>query len=112
MSTLAQTIRIYSNQHQTNWPDLLPSVVATWRATPCVNNTLFSPYKLLMGEEMRLPIDTALITKDATLPNVYRHLEDLADEFQVINGMAHENITQAQTQNKQYHDRKAVQHTV
>jgi hypothetical protein len=108
MSTLAHTLRMFSNKHQTNWPDLLPSVMAAWRATPCVNSTLFSPYKLLMGEEMRLPIDTALIPKDATPPNVYRHLEDLADEFQVIHGMARDNIKQAQAQNKLYHDRKAV----
>jgi len=109
MSVLAQTLRMFTNKHQTNWPDLLPSVMAAWRATPSVNSTLFSPYKILMGEEMRLPIDTALIPKDATPPDVYRHLEDMAEEFNVIHDLARDNIKRAQAQNKLYHDQKAVE---
>ena len=109
MATLAQTLRMFINKHQTNWPDILPAIMAAWRATPNMNSTMFSPYKLLLGEEMRLPIDVTLIPRDANPPDQYRHLEDLFEEFNVIHDLAKENIEQAQAQNKLYHDRKAVE---
>ena len=108
MSSLAQSLRMFTNKQQNNWPDLLPSVMAAWRATPCVNSTLFSPYKILLGQEMRLPIDTTLLPKDDTPPDVYRHLEDLVEDFEVIHDMAKQNIQRAQEEQKKYHDRKAV----
>lgn len=111
MSMLGQTLRIFSNKHQTNWPDLLPSVMAGWRATPSTNSTLFSPYRLIVGEEMRLPIDVDLLPNKSTSPDVFRHLQDLAAEFTVTREMAKENIKRAQAQQKEYHDRKAVQPT-
>ena len=61
--------------------------------------------------EMRLPIDTALLPKDATSPDLYRHLEDMTEEFRVVRDMAKQNIEAVQKQHKLYHDRKAVKPT-
>ena len=109
MSTLAQTLRMYINKHQTNWPDLLPSIMAAMRATPCVSSTLFSPYKLLLGEEMRLPLDVDLIPNRTLPQNVLDRLENITSQFRVTRDLAKQNIKRAQEQNKKYHDRNAVE---
>jgi hypothetical protein len=111
MAVLGQTLRMFTNKHQTNWPDLLPSIMAGWRATPSANSTMFSPFRLLLGEEMRLPIDVNLIPNPDTPPDVFRHLQDITEEFSVTREMAKENIKQAQEQQKLYHDKKAVKPT-
>jgi predicted aspartyl protease len=111
MATLAQTLRMFCDKNQKNWPDLLPSIMAGWRATPSCYSTMFSPYRLLMGEEMRLPIDVTLLP-DKNLPaDVFKHLEDLAAEFKVTHDIAKENIKKAQEKQKEQHDKKAIKPT-
>ena len=111
MAVLAQTLRIFCDKNQKNWPELLPSVMAGWRATPSINSTMFSPYRLLLGEEMRLPIDVNLIPNADTPPDVFRHLQDITKEFSVTREMAKQNIKQAQEEQKRYHDQKAAKPT-
>ena len=62
-STLAQTLRAYINKEQTNWPSLLPSIMMAFRSSPCSESTQFTPFHLLFGREMNLPVDTSLIPK-------------------------------------------------
>ena len=79
------------------------------RATPSVYSTLFSPYKILLGEEMRLPLDINLIPNNNLPQNVLDRLEDITSQFEVTRKLAKENIEQAQARNKYYHDKNAVQ---
>ena len=57
---------------------------------------------------MRLPIDVTLLPQDDTPPDIYRHLEDITAEFGITRELAKKNISEAQEQNRRYHDRKAV----
>jgi hypothetical protein len=41
-----------------NWSRILPSVMMAFRISPSTQSTQFSPYFLLFGKEMPLPIDT------------------------------------------------------
>ncbi len=111
MSTIGQTLRMYIDKNQKNWPDILPSIMASLRATPSVNSSLFSPYKLLTGEDMRLPIDTALIPVDKLPKNVLDHLQEITSQFEVTRDLAKQNIKAAQERNKRYHDRGAAKPT-
>ena len=111
MAVLAQTLRAYVDKNQENWPDILPSVMAAMRATPSVTSTLFSPYKILLGEEMRLPLDTELIPSPTLQQSVYDRLQDITEQFKITREVAKQNIEQAQQRSKRYHDRKAVEPT-
>jgi hypothetical protein len=42
----------------------LPSVMMAFRMSPSTQSTQFSPYYMLFGKEMPLPIDTALIPEE------------------------------------------------
>ena len=69
-STLAQTIRTYIDKDHMNWPSLLPSIMMAFRSSPCTESTGFSPFQLLFGKEMNLPIDTSLLPKPTLNANV------------------------------------------
>ena len=66
-STLLQAIRSYIAKDQGNWPRLLPSITMAFRSMPNTESTGCSPYEMMFGETMNLPIDTSVIPKQ-TLP--------------------------------------------
>lgn len=99
------------NAKQTNWPELLPSIMAAMRATPSINSTMFSPYKILLGEEMTLPIDTVLQPNTALPKSVLDHLETITEQFAVTRELAEQNIKEAQEKNKKYHDKGKLKPT-
>ncbi len=108
MSTLAQTLRMFINANQSNWPDILPSIMAAMRATPATNTTLFSPYKILLGEEMRLPLDTRLIPNKSFPQNTLDHLQQITSQFDITREVVKDNIKTAQERNKVAYDRGSV----
>ena len=85
--------------------------MAGLRATPSVNSTLFSPYKILFGEEMRLPLDTELIPTPSLPHTVLDRLQDITNQFEITRAVAKQNIEEAQAKNKRFHDRKAAEPT-
>jgi hypothetical protein len=85
--------------------------MAAMRATPSVTSTLFSPYKILLGEEMRLPLDTNIIPSPTLQQSVYDRLQNITAQFKITRELAKQNIEQAQQRNKRYHDRNAVEPT-
>lgn len=60
-STLAQTLRMYWEKDQSNWPELLSSVMMSFRTSPATESISLSPFSMLFGKEMYLPVDTALV---------------------------------------------------
>src|SRR5262249_270519 len=63
--TVKQIIRANLDQFQTNWPEILPM------AELAINNTVnattkFSPFRLLYGQEVKIPIDE--IDKETKVP--------------------------------------------
>jgi hypothetical protein len=72
-STLAQSLREYCQKHQDIWEEILPSVMMAFRMSPCNQSTGYSPFYMLYGEEMNLPLDIALMPKE--------HLEKAPKEY-------------------------------
>ena len=60
-SVLLQKLRIYGNEEQTDWAQLLPSIMFSYRTTPAPDSTNYSPYFILFARECRMPLDTELI---------------------------------------------------
>ena len=102
-STIAQSLRTYANSH-TNWPKLLPGIMMAFRMSPATQSTQYSPYELIFGKQMRLPIDTSL-TPNTTVPKDFKvHLDDLVSKLKLIREIATENRERAQIKQKNYYD--------
>ncbi|MEW8546122.1 MAG: reverse transcriptase domain-containing protein [Candidatus Thiodiazotropha sp.] len=106
-STLAQTLRMYCNKDQSNWPDILPSVMMAFRMSPATEASTLSPFHMVFGKEMSLPVDTALIPKTTMAPDARTHFENLIERLKIAKEIAATNIQEARAKSKEYQDRKS-----
>ncbi|VDI68472.1 Hypothetical predicted protein [Mytilus galloprovincialis] len=67
-SVILQALRAYTRDQQDDWYDVLPGILMAYRATPATQSTDYSPFFLLYGREMTLPIDTAPTQNQQQLP--------------------------------------------
>ena len=104
-STLAKVLRAYVNENQSNWAQLVPFAMMAFRSTPATESTGYSPYHLLFGKEMNLPIDVSLIPKPNIPKQTEQYLKELVHNLQTSKNIAKENQTIAGQ--KLRHDVKA-----
>ncbi|XP_033730322.1 uncharacterized protein LOC117319654 [Pecten maximus] len=77
-STLAQCLRACSDGDQTNWPSKIPGIMMAFRMAPS-SSSEYSPYFLVHGTEMRMPIDVQLIPKDKVGKNHRQAIQEYID---------------------------------
>src|SRR5262249_18330604 len=83
--TVKQIIRANLDQFRTNWPKVLP--MAELAINDTVNaTTKFSPFRLLYGQEVRIPIDE--IDKEIKVPTADELIRDMMETLR----KARENI--------------------
>ena len=108
-ATLAQSLRAYCSKEQTNWPDILPSIMMAFRMSPCTQSTGFSPYYMIFGREMPLPIDTALIPEELITQSPEKYMDQLINRIKIIQDIAKSNLEEAQQKSKIYYDKSTKQ---
>ena len=106
-STIAQSLRAYIDKQQNNWPDKLPGILMAYRNSPCTQSTGFSPFKMLFGQEMRMPLDVALIPRDTLPKQDKEYLQNKTDQLKEIREIGKQNATTAKEKSKVHHDKKA-----
>ena len=106
-SIILQAFRIYCKDKQDDWPEILPSVMMAHRMTPCTQSSQESPFFLLFGREMHLPIDTALLPKDNLAQDHKIHLNNVLRQLETTRKIATENIKAAQVKYKHQFDKRA-----
>ncbi|VDH94133.1 Hypothetical predicted protein [Mytilus galloprovincialis] len=104
-STLAQSLRAYCSEQQTNWPQVLPSIMMAFRMSPCTQSTGFSPYYMIFGREMPLPIDIALIPEELITQSPEKYIDQLINKVKIIHDLAKTNLEDAQLKSKTYYDK-------
>ena len=57
--TLLMMLAMFAGDNKDDWDDLLPVVMMAYRSS-VHNSTVFSPYRLMFGEECTLPMDIGL----------------------------------------------------
>ena len=82
-STTAQTLRMYCNKDQSNWPDILPSGMMAFRMSPATESRSLSPFHMVFGKEMSFPVDTALIPKTTLAPVARTRFENLIERLKL-----------------------------
>ena len=106
-STLAKALTAYVSDHQTDWPNYLDSVMIAFRSTPAIESTQLSPYYILFGKEMNLPIDVDLIPKPNLPKNAKDYIEHIHKSLTIVKNIAQENIKISQQKAKQNYDTKS-----
>ena len=101
-------ILIFVNNKQTDWAQLLPSIMFSYRTTPAIVSTNYSPYFIPFGKECRMPLDTALIPSTHLNQTTEQHLSRITDNQKIIRELVSENITKAQAKYKAQHDKNAA----
>jgi hypothetical protein len=110
-STLEQILRAYVNEHQQNWPSILSAAMMAIRMSPATQSTGFSPFLMLFGKEMNLPVDTSLIPKTSMGMDAQCFFEQLLQNLTVAKEIAGSNMKIAQEKSKKRHDIKAKEPT-
>lgn len=106
-ATLIQTLRMYVDKDQSNWNSLLPIALQALRSSPNTETSGFSPYKMLFGGEMRLPMDVNLVPRETLGPEPKQHVQQLLERMKTIRNIAKQNTETSQQDAKVRHDQKA-----
>ena len=107
-SVVLQKLRIYGNQKQSDWAQLLPSIMFSYRTTPALDSTNYSPYFILFGRECRMPLDTELIPSIQLNKTTEQHLNRILENQKMIRELVSENIAKAQAKYKAQYDKNAA----
>lgn len=103
---LGQALRTLCMDNQSNWAELIPAIMLSFR-NAVSSSTGFTPYQVLFGRHMNLPIDTTLIPKEDLPVNVKEFVDNLNEQLKLMNFIVHANRTGQQIKQKKYHDRNA-----
>ena len=106
-SVVLQKLRIYGNNKQTDWAQLLPSNMFSYRTTPAIDSTNYSPYFRLFGRDCKMPLDTELIPFTHLNQTTAQHLKRVTDHQKIIREIVSENIAKAQVKYKSQHHKNA-----
>ena len=77
-----------------------------FRMSPSTQSTQFSPYYMLFGKEMSLPIDTALIPEEIIDQAPNKFIDEVIKRVKTKHDVARPNVQLTQNKNKEYYDKK------
>lgn len=106
MSNITQSLRLYCDNQQL-WPRFIPSLLYSYRSTVAVNTTKLSPFQILLGQPMLLPIDVTLLPTEQFVGDAQTFAKDLIDRLALTEKVIKKNIVESQEKNKVISDRKA-----
>ena len=107
-ATISQTLRAYCQEHQDNWHELLPSIMMAFRMSPGVQTTGYSPFQILFGREMKLPIDVSLLPQENIIKAPKQHIEDILKKLSITRQIVCENLQENQDKRKKNMTRQPV----
>ena len=79
----------------------------SFRKSPHLGSTEYSPIELMFGHEMRLPFDATLQPRDNLQRDAKQYMKDLLARLKVSTEIAKANDLYNQSKNKEYHDKSA-----
>ena len=105
--TLSRCLAKVINDEQTNWDEKIDTVLMGYRASRQAS-TKHSPYFMLYQQEMKLPIDTELLTPDNDGEDVDSDsiIENLLQSRDKVFSKAKANIDEAKKKQKKTYDKK------
>jgi hypothetical protein len=103
--TLNAMIGRVISEKQTDWDELLPYVMAAYRASPH-NSTHYSPNMLIFGRENRMPLDLVLGLPEPENParDYDDFVSDVQEKMRAAYNIVRDELKQAANRNKRYYD--------
>ena len=106
--TILKCLRCYC-ENQEDWADYLQGIMAAYRATPCLASTGLSPFRVLFGTEMRLPIDNELnIPSSGKYKDADEYIKRMLPKIEMMRKIAQENVTTGQERYKTNYDKTSA----
>jgi len=106
--SLTRQIALLANESPSNWPDLIPHILHAYRASASAV-TGFSPYEILFGRPMRVPLDLAYgVPPTGVPPGVQRpeqYTAMLRERLDKIHSLVRSSIHGAATRMKDHYDK-------
>lgn len=106
-SVLAQALRTQLDKDQKDWANLLPCALMALRSKPCTESTGYSPFQMMFGREMVLPIDTSLIPRPSMQLSAQEYFNQLIARLKLVTADAKSKQETHQQKSKVRHDQKA-----
>ncbi|KAJ8016329.1 hypothetical protein DPEC_G00006060 [Dallia pectoralis] len=105
--TLLSMLSLFVDDNQLNWDLLLPYVMMAYRSSIHAS-TGFTPYKVLFGQEIVLPVDVMLdVDHRETFASVSEYVAGLADTLSTVVGAVKRHQAKASGQQKTNFDFRA-----
>jgi len=103
-ATLNSLIGRVIDEHQADWDALLPYVMAAYRASRH-EATRFTPNYLVLGREVRAPIDLVYDMPPVSTPSSYAsYADELSDRMKQAYGLVRQHLKVAAERNKRTYD--------
>ena len=107
MGNITQSLRLYCD-NQELWPSFIPPLLYSYRSTVAVKSTKFSPFQILFGQPMVLPIDITLLPTEQFVGDAGNFAQNLITKMALTEKVIKENIIESQEKNKKISDRKTA----
>jgi len=92
------------DENQRDWDSLLPDVMAAYRSSRH-EATQFTPNYLMMGREVRAPVDIVYGSPEAGQPSTYAdYADELHHRMTGAYGFVRQHLHEAARRNKRYYD--------
>ena len=106
-SYLWQAFRACCDKYE-NWAEYLTPILMAYRSTVSVSASGFSPYFVLFGKPMRLPIDNAVAPPTPTGKiTADKYMEQMLPKLELTRKLAQENIERYKNSYKERYDQTA-----
>ena len=105
--TIWKGLKAYCDK-QDRWSDYLQSIMLGYRSTVSAYSTQFTPYFLMFGRNIRLPIDNDLKPTDPEKrTSVDAYIDKVTSRIKIMQEVATKNVEDNQTTYKEKYDRTA-----
>lgn len=102
-ATLADYLKHYINQNQTDWDNWIDFAMLSYNTT-IHSSTKFSPFELIFGIKPKLP--SSITTAPEFKYSYDDYIDDLKLKLQKSQEIARQNLLKSKVTNKSYHDKK------
>ena len=102
-------LAVFVEDNQSNWDEMLPYVMMAYRSMCHVqSSTGFTPYKVLLGTEITLPVDVVMGTQNKNTQYVSDYVQKLQGYLSTVREAVKINHKRATGKQKEYFDLKVT----
>jgi len=103
--TLQNMLAKYVSDHQRDWDEHLPLMMMAYRSSVHAS-TQYTPFCLLFGHEVRLPVDVMFGRQPNHKPEVSDYVRNLRGTLEEVHEHAREHLRAAQKRQKDHYDQR------